>query len=52
MKIKHILFAVITGLLLTAGFARAAESFDLVSKSTLVQQTVNIVPGVPCTIEH
>jgi hypothetical protein len=24
----------------------------VVSKGTLVQQTVNIVPGVPCTIEH
>jgi hypothetical protein len=52
MKIKHILFAVITGLLLSAGLARAAESFDLVSKSTLVQQTVNTVPNLPCTIEH
>ena len=52
MKIKHILFAVITSLLLTAGFAKAAESFDLVSKSTLVQQTVNTDPAPPCGIEH
>jgi hypothetical protein len=24
----------------------------VVSKGTLVQQTVNTVPGIPCTIEH
>lgn len=50
--IKHVLLALITSLLLTAGLARAAQSFDVVSKSSLVQQTVNTDPGLPCTIEH
>jgi hypothetical protein len=49
---KHLLFALITSLLLTAGFAKAAESFDVVSKSSLVQQTVNLDPSLPCIIEH
>lgn len=49
---KHLLFALITSLLLTAGLAKAAESFDAVSKSSLVQHTVNLDPGLPCVIEH
>ena len=53
MKIKHILFAVITSLLLTAGLARAAESFDLVTTSSHVNQTVvSDYPSPSCTIEH
>ena len=53
MKIKHILFAVITSLLLTAGLARAAESFDLVAKNTQVQRVYDgMPPGTSCTIEH
>jgi hypothetical protein len=47
-SIKHVILALITSLLLTAGLAKAAESFDAVSKSSLVQQTVNLTPGVPC----
>jgi hypothetical protein len=50
--IKHLLFALITSILLTAGFAKAAESFDVVTKSSLVEQTVNMEPGLPCVIEH
>jgi hypothetical protein len=50
--IKHLLFALITSLLLTAGLAKAAESFDVVSKSTLVEQIVNLDPGLPCIIER
>lgn len=49
---KQLLFALITSLLLTAGLAKAAESFDVVSKSSLVQQTVNMEPSLPCVIEH
>jgi hypothetical protein len=45
---KHVLFALISSLLLTAGLAQAAESFDAVSKSTLVQQTVSLAPSLPC----
>jgi hypothetical protein len=52
MKIKHILFAVITGLLLTAGLARAAESFDLVTKSSQVEQTQDFPGGPSCIIEN
>jgi hypothetical protein len=47
-SIKHLAFALITSLLLTAGLAKAAESFDVVSKSSLVQQTVNVNPTPPC----
>lgn len=50
MKIKHILFAVITSLLLTAGLARAAESFDVVTTSPHVNQTVADYPTAPCVI--
>ena len=53
MKIKHILFAVITSLLLTAGLAKAAESFDLVTSSSHVNKTVvSDYPSVPCGVEH
>ena len=47
-SIKHVILALITSLLLTAGLAKAAESFDVVSKSSLVQQTVNATPSLPC----
>jgi hypothetical protein len=50
-SIKHLAFALITSLLLTAGLAQAAESFDVVSKSSLVQQTVNMVPSLPCILQ-
>ena len=43
---KHLLFAVITSLLLTAGLATAAESFDMVTTSSQVQQ-VNDAPPMP-----
>ncbi|HUL53576.1 MAG TPA: hypothetical protein VLT83_09235 [Opitutaceae bacterium] len=49
---KHLLFALIASLLLTAGLANAAQSFDVVAKSSLTQQTVNVDPGLPCIIEH
>ena len=52
MKIKQILFAVITGLLLTAGLARAAESFDLVSASSKIERVQDLPGGPSCTIEH
>ena len=44
MKIKQILFAVITGLLLTAGLARAAQSFDVVT----THSQVVLADGDPC----
>jgi hypothetical protein len=47
-SIKQLLLALISSLLLTAGLASAAESFDVVGKSSLVQQTVNLTPSVPC----
>jgi hypothetical protein len=50
-SIKHVLLAIISSLLLTAGFAKAAESFDVVGKSTVVQQTVNTNPTKPCSID-
>jgi hypothetical protein len=50
-SIKHLAFALITSLLLTAGLAKAAESFDVVSKSSLSQQTVNANPSVPCILQ-
>jgi hypothetical protein len=52
MKIKQILFAVITGLLLTAGLARAAQSFDLVTTSSHVNQIVSDYPSPSCIIEN
>ena len=50
MKIKSILFAVITSLLLTAGLARAAESFDVVTTSSHVNQTVSDYPSPSCVV--
>ena len=49
---KHLIFALIASLLLTAGLAQAAQSFDVVAKSSLVQEGVNTYPGLPCIIEH
>ena len=49
---KHLIFALIASLLLTAGLAKAAQSFDVVAKSSLVEQTVNSYPSLPCVIEH
>jgi hypothetical protein len=47
-SIKQLLLALISSLLLTAGLANAAESFDVVGKSVLVKQTVNVNPTRPC----
>jgi hypothetical protein len=52
MKIKHILFAVVTSLLLTAGLARAAESFDVITTSSQVKSVNDAPPIASCTIEH
>ena len=48
----HLIFALIASVLLSAGLAQAAQSFDVVAKSSLAAQTVNTVPGIPCIIEH
>jgi hypothetical protein len=50
--IKHILFAVTTSVLLTAGFARAAESFDVVTTDSQVQQVQDGPGGPSCIIVH
>ena len=50
-SIKHLAFALITSLLLTVGLAKAAESFDVVSKSSLVQQTAIVNPTLPCILQ-
>jgi uncharacterized membrane protein YphA (DoxX/SURF4 family) len=50
--IKHILFAVVAGILLTAGFAKAAESFDLVATNSQVRQVNDEPPTVPCIVER
>lgn len=51
MKIfKHLLFAVITSLLLTAGLATAAESFDTVTTSTQLQRVNDTPPTPACVI--
>jgi hypothetical protein len=52
MKIKHILFAVITSLLLTAGLARAAESFDIITTSSQVKAVYGDPPIPSCVIER
>lgn len=49
--IKHLLFAVITGLLLTAGLAKAAESFDVVTTNSKVTVVYDDPSGPPCVIE-
>jgi hypothetical protein len=50
MKIKHILFAVIASLLLTAGFAKAAQSFDVVTTSSQVVLADDNPSGASCVI--
>ncbi len=50
MRIRQLLLAIVSTLLLTAGFAKAAESFDVVAKSGDVTQTVNVDPGFPCVL--
>jgi hypothetical protein len=50
MKIKSILFAVITSLLLTAGLARAAESFDLMTTNSKVTVVYDGLPGPSCVV--
>jgi hypothetical protein len=47
---KHLFFALLTSLLLTAGFAKAAESFDAVSSSSQVHRTVPQPSAAPCII--
>jgi len=49
--LKHLICALIASLLLTAGLAKAAQSFDVVANSSLTQQTVNVDPGRPCIVE-
>lgn len=50
---KHLLFAVITSLLLTAGLAKAAASFDVVATSTQVRQVNDgPVPTPACITER
>jgi hypothetical protein len=52
MKIfKHLLFAVITSLLLTAGLAKAAESFDTMATSAQLQRVNTVPPALPCVTE-
>ncbi len=47
---KYVFLAFVTSLLLTAGLAKAAESFDVVTRSSQVQATA-IGPSVaPCII--
>jgi hypothetical protein len=43
-SIKHVLLAIISSLLLTAGFAKAAESFDVVATHFRVE-SVKVGPG-------
>jgi hypothetical protein len=47
---KHLLFALLTSFLLTAGFAKAAESFDAVSSNPQVQRTATAVPSFACIV--
>ena len=47
---KHLLFAVITSLLLTAGLATAAESFDMVATSSQVQRVNDVPPNPSCVV--
>jgi hypothetical protein len=51
-SIKQLLFALITSLLLTAGLAKAAESFDLVTTHSQVQQVQAFPGSAPCIIEN
>ena len=50
MKIKQILFAAITSLLLTAGLARAAQSFDVVTTHSQVVLADDDPGGPSCVI--
>ena len=50
--IKHLLFALITSLLLTAGLARAAESFDVVTTNSKVTVVYDDPSGPSCIVEH
>ena len=50
--IKHLLFALITSLLLTAGLARAAQSFDVVTTHSQVVLADDGPGGPGCIIEH
>ena len=50
MKIKHILFAAITSLLLTAGLARAAQSFDVVTTHSQSVLADDLPGGPSCVI--
>ena len=50
--LKYLLFAIITSLLLSAGFAKAAESFDVVATSTQLRQVNDFPPSPPCIAEH
>jgi hypothetical protein len=49
-SIKRLLFAVTASLLLAAGLARAAESFDVVATNSQVQQVNDGNPGTSCVI--
>ena len=49
---KHLIFALIASLLLTAGLATAAESFDMAAKNSAVELGVHTNPSLPCIIEH
>jgi len=49
-SIKHLLFAVTASLLLAAGLARAAESFDAVATNSQVQQVNDGIPTPSCVI--
>ncbi|MFA5058284.1 MAG: hypothetical protein WC485_09240 [Opitutaceae bacterium] len=50
--IKHLVFALITSLLLTAGLAKAAESFDAVTTSSHAEQVQDGFPSPSCIIPH
>jgi hypothetical protein len=49
---KQLLFAIITSLLLTAGLAKAAESFDVVVTGSQLQQVNDSPPIPPCVVER
>jgi len=50
--IKQLLFAVITSLLLTAGLAKAAASFDIVATNHQVKVVYDDPPTPSCIVEH
>ena len=47
---KHLFLAFVTSLLLTAGLAKAAESFDVVTRSSHVQPTDICLSAPPCIV--